>query len=74
MDAKILLLGSFPPQKTKWCMDFYYPNFQNDMWRIMGHIFFANKEHFMTTTKKSFDKERIVSFSRKKNSCRGYGI
>ena len=25
--AKVLFLGSFPPQRKRWCMDFYYPNF-----------------------------------------------
>ena len=27
-------------------MEFFYPNPQNDMWRIMGHIFFGDKTHF----------------------------
>ena len=27
-------------------MDFFYPNPQNDMWRIMGHVFFGDKTHF----------------------------
>ena len=30
--AKVLFLGSFPPQRKRWCMDFYYPNFINDHW------------------------------------------
>ena len=33
--AKVLLLGSFPPQKKRWSMEFYYPNFINDFWRII---------------------------------------
>lgn len=24
--AKLLMLGSFPPQRKRWSMDFYYPN------------------------------------------------
>ena len=44
-NAKLLMLGSFPPQKKRWSMDFFYPNLQNDMWRIFGLIFFDNKEH-----------------------------
>ena len=43
-------------------MDFFYPNLQNDMWRIFGLIFFNDKEHFLTPDKKAFDKERIVCF------------
>ena len=27
-------------------MDFFYPNPQNDMWRIMGQVFFGDKTHF----------------------------
>ncbi len=45
-DAQILMLGSFPPPKERWCMDFFYPNPQNDMWRIVGQIFFDDKTHF----------------------------
>ena len=32
--ARLLMLGSFPPPRERWRMDFFYPNFQNDMWRI----------------------------------------
>ena len=39
-NAVLLMLGSFPPQKKRWSMDFFYPNLQNDMWRIFGFIFF----------------------------------
>ena len=38
--ARVLFLGSFPPQRKRWCMDFYYPNFINDHWRIEGAVFF----------------------------------
>ena len=44
--ARILMLGSFPPKKERWSMDFFYPNFNNDMWRIIGLIFFGDKSHF----------------------------
>lgn len=33
-NARILMLGSFPPKRIRWSMDFFYPNLQNDMWRI----------------------------------------
>lgn len=60
--AKLLMLGSFPPQKKRWSMDFYYPNLNNDMWRIMGIIFFNQKEYFLNETKKAFCRERIIDF------------
>lgn len=61
-NARLLMLGSFPPPKAKWKMDFYYPNFQNDMWRIFGLAFFNEKNYFLTENKTSFDKEKIVGF------------
>lgn len=60
--AKLLMMGSFPPKRERWKMDFYYPNFQNDMWRIFGLVFFENKDYFLTEDKKSFCEQRIRSF------------
>ncbi|MDO4186218.1 MAG: uracil-DNA glycosylase family protein [Bacteroidales bacterium] len=60
--AKLLMLGSFPPQPKRWCMDFYYPNFTNDMWRIMGLIYFQDKNHFVIPSQKKFDKALLISF------------
>ncbi|MBO5619092.1 MAG: uracil-DNA glycosylase family protein [Paludibacteraceae bacterium] len=83
-DAQILMLGSFPPPKERWCMDFFYPNPQNDMWRIMGQIFFGDKTFFegqrdflkgpsdkvpsTKANKKVFNREEIVAF------CQAKGI
>lgn len=61
-NAVLLMLGSFPPQKKRWSMDFFYPNLQNDMWRIVGLIFFQDKEHFLNPEKKVFDKDPIIEF------------
>ena len=61
-NAKLLMLGSFPPQKKRWSMDFFYPNLQNDMWRIFGLLFFDDKEHFLLTGKKAFNKEYLIEF------------
>lgn len=47
-------------------MDFFYPNLQNDMWRIFGSIFFQDMEHFLTSDKKAFDKERLIKFLQQK--------
>ncbi|MBR4841130.1 MAG: uracil-DNA glycosylase family protein [Paludibacteraceae bacterium] len=60
--AKVLLLGSFPPSKNRWSIDFYYPNWINDMWRIFGLVFFSDKEYFTIPSEKKFDKDKIVSF------------
>ncbi len=61
-NAVLLMLGSFPPQKKRWSMDFFYPNLQNDMWRIFGLIFFHDKDYFLKPDKKAFDKERLIRF------------
>ena len=61
-NAKVLMLGSFPPPPERWTMNFYYPNFQNDMWRIFGIIFFSNKDHFIAGSSKSFDEDHIRQF------------
>lgn len=69
--AKLLMLGSFPPKKERWSMEFFYPNFINDMWRIMGLIFFDDKEHFIEknpdgTFSKRFSKEKCAGFASEK--------
>ena len=64
--TKFLFLGSFPPQRKRWCMDFFYPNFTNDHWRIMGLIFFNDKNYFMEAATKRFNLDLIVGFLNEK--------
>lgn len=61
-NARLLLLGSFPPPRARWVMDFYYPNWQNDMWRIFGHVFFADKNHFVDLPNKTYREAAIRAF------------
>ena len=65
-NTRLLMLGSFPPARNRWCMDFFYPNFFNDMWRIFGHIFFCDKLHFLDSDAKIFRREDIISFLNEK--------
>lgn len=65
-NSKLLMLGSFPPQKKRWSMDFYYPNLNNDMWRIFGILFFEDKDYFLNATRKAFCRERIIDFLNEK--------
>lgn len=78
-NAKVLFLGSFPPPMARWSMEFFYPNWINDFWRIQGLIHFGDKGYFEKTpnplkgglenaqkTIKAFDKERIVAFCNEK--------
>ena len=60
--TNILMLGSFPPKRERWSMEFFYPNWINDMWRIMGIIFYADKHYFEVEGCKIFDCERIMEF------------
>ena len=64
--CRVLFLGSFPPQRKRWCMDFFYPNFINDHWRIEGLIFFGDKDYFVDTEAKTFRLERIIPFLEQK--------
>ena len=60
--ARVLMLGSFPPPRARWSMEFYYPNFINDMWRICGLVFFGSRDHFVVAGERCFDRGRIVTF------------
>ncbi len=61
-NATVLMLGSFPPPRIRWAMDFYYPNFNNDFWRIMGLVFFDDKDYFINTADKGFYQDKIERF------------
>lgn len=42
--AKVLIMGTFPPQPKRWAMNFYYPNRTNDFWPMMGLIFLGERD------------------------------
>ena len=62
--ARVLFLGSFPPQPKRWCMPFYYPNWTNDFWRVMGLLFYGEREHFAIPGEKRFDINLVQAFCR----------
>lgn len=68
--ARILMLGSFPPARKRWSMEFFYPNWINDMWRIWGLIFHDDKEYFVAEEDgkkvRRFDKDRCADFAAEK--------
>lgn len=57
--AKYLFLGTFPPKPERWSMPFFYPNKINDFWRVMGIIFFQDRDALWDHTLKRFDLEAI---------------
>lgn len=61
-NARLLMLGTFPPAEKRWCMPWYYPNFQNDMWRIFGIIYFDDKFHFVDVEHKTYRLDAIKEF------------
>lgn len=65
-NAKILLLGTFPPDRKRWSIEFFYPNFQNDMWRIFGLAFFGNREEFVDSVGRKFNAQKIADFLSKR--------
>lgn len=52
--TRLLMCGTFPPQRHRWSMNFYYPNYINDMWRIFGIILHGDKDYFVDIQNKSF--------------------
>ena len=64
--AVVLFLGSFPPQPKRWSMEFYYPNWLNDFWRVCGLVFFGDRDHFVVPGEKRFDVDRIKAFCAEK--------
>ena len=65
-NARLLMLGTFPPAPKRWSMKFYYPNFTNDMWRIFGICFFGDKNHFVINEQKTYDLPAIIDFLNEK--------
>lgn len=57
--TRMIFLGSFPPAPHRWAMDFFYPNFINDMWRIFGICLHNDKGWFVNEEKRTFHREMI---------------
>lgn len=60
-NARLLMLGSFPPPRRRWSMDFYYPNRTNMMWEIFGLVFFGDSQRLVDAPAKSFRLTDIKS-------------
>lgn len=76
-NAKVLIMGTFPPQPKRWAMEFYYPNRTNDFWPVMGLIFFGDKKALYDAGNKRFDLVKIKNLLNEKGialSDTGYKI
>jgi G:T/U-mismatch repair DNA glycosylase len=58
-NARLLMLGSFPPPRKRWCMDFFYPNRTNMMWEIFGLVFYGDSRRLVDAEHKTFRMEDI---------------
>lgn len=65
-NARLLMLGSFPPPRNRWCMDFFYPNRTNMMWEIFGEVFFGDAQHLVDTEHKTFRQKEIEALLRER--------
>lgn len=63
-EARILFLGSFPPPRKRWSMEFFYPNWTNDFWRIMSLIFLGDRHALEEKEAKRFCLEHVVAFAK----------
>lgn len=53
-NARLLMLGSFPPPRRRWAMDFFYPNFSNQMWQVFGLVFFGDADRLLDKANHTF--------------------
>lgn len=57
--ARLLMLGSFPPPRRRWAMDFFYPNFSNQMWQLFGLVFYGDAERLLDKANRTFRQSDI---------------
>ncbi|EPY32910.1 G:T/U mismatch-specific DNA glycosylase [Strigomonas culicis] len=61
--TRVVLFGTFPPVRKQ--IRFYYPNPQNDMWNMLGHLFYHDREHFYVAgaSKRTLNEAAILHFA-----------
>ena len=64
-NARLLMLGSFPPPRKRWCMEFFYPNRTNMMWEIFGWVFFGDSQRLVDAERKTFKQSDIQALLEK---------
>ena len=65
-NARLLMLGSFPPPRKRWCMEFFYPNRTNMMWEIFGEVFFNDSQRLVDAEHKTFKIKEIQTLLNEK--------
>lgn len=64
--ARLLMLGSFPPPRRRWCMEFFYPNRTNMMWEIFGEVFYNDSQRLVDAEHKTFRQADIEALLNEK--------
>ena len=64
-EPRALVMGTFPPQPKRWAMDFYYPNRNNDFWKVCGIIFYSNPLRLYNPDTKQYDLPEIQAMLRR---------
>ena len=64
--SRLLMLGSFPPPRKRWCMDFFYPNRTNQMWLIFGEVFFGDAQRLYDDQSRTFRQADIEALLRER--------
>lgn len=57
--ARALIMGTFPPGPHRWSMEFYYPNRNNDFWRVMGLLYLGDPLALYDKTARTYRLEQI---------------
>ncbi len=57
--ARVLIMGTFPPPRGRWSMDFYYPNRSNDFWRVCGLLFLGDAGALYDAASRTFRPDMI---------------
>ena len=65
-NARLMMLGSFPPPRKRWCMEFFYPNRTNMMWEIFGEMFFGDSQRLVDAEHKTFKRNDIEALLNEK--------
>jgi len=69
--ARVIFLGTFPPPRNRWAMDFFYPNRTNDFWKVMGLIFCGNADALYDPSTRSYRLDGIKELLRDRHIAMG---
>ena len=56
-DPTKLIIGTFPPHRSKWNFPFFFPNLQNRLWNTLGRVAYGAED--FSTRNNGFDQAAI---------------